>query len=42
MRALFSELKQAALRPDRSEFLDLVRAVFRLKEEPPDTPAMAN
>jgi len=30
----FTELKQAASRPDRSEFLDVVRSLFRLEEKP--------
>jgi glutamyl-tRNA reductase len=32
----FTEIKQAALRPDRSEFIDVVRTIFHLQE---DTPA---
>lgn len=30
----FTELKQAAARPDRSEFLDVVRTIFHLEDEP--------
>ena len=30
----FTELKQAALRPDRSEFVDVVRTIFHLQEDP--------
>jgi glutamyl-tRNA reductase len=30
----FTEIKQAALRPDRSEFIDVVRTIFHLQEEP--------
>jgi glutamyl-tRNA reductase len=29
----FTELKQAALRPDRSEFIDVVRTIFHLQED---------
>ena len=31
----FTELKQAALRPDRSEFIDVVRTIFHLQEDTP-------
>ena len=31
----FTELKQAALRPDRSEFIDVVRTIFHLQEDAP-------
>ncbi len=31
----FAELKQAASRPDRSEFLEVVRTIFRLEDEAP-------
>ncbi len=33
----FTELKQAAGRPDRSEFIDVVRTIFHLQEVSPDT-----
>jgi glutamyl-tRNA reductase len=36
----FTELKQAALRPDRSEFIDVVRTIFHLQEDSPQ-PASA-
>jgi len=29
----FTELKHAALRPDRSEFIDVVRTIFHLQED---------
>ena len=29
----FTELKHAAARPDRSEFLDVVRTIFHLEED---------
>ena len=32
----FTELKQAALRPDRSEFIDVVRTIFHLQEDSPN------
>jgi glutamyl-tRNA reductase len=38
----FTELRQAVARPDRSEFLDLVRSVFRLEEEPASSALVAN
>jgi len=31
----FTELKQAARRPDRTEFLDVVRTIFHLQEDSP-------
>jgi glutamyl-tRNA reductase len=31
----FTELKQAATRPDRSEFIDVVRTIFHLQEDSP-------
>ena len=31
----FTELKQAARRPDRSEFIDVVRTIFHLQEDAP-------
>jgi glutamyl-tRNA reductase len=36
----FTQLKQAAGRPDRSEFIDVVRTIFHLQENSPD-PASA-
>jgi hypothetical protein len=30
---IFTELKQAAARPDRSKFLDVVRIIFHLEED---------
>lgn len=38
----FTELKLAVARSDRSEFLDLVRSVFRLEEEPASPALVAN
>jgi len=32
-RNQFTELKQAALPPDRSEFIDVVRTIFHLQED---------
>jgi glutamyl-tRNA reductase len=37
----FTELKQAALRPDRSEFIDVVRTIFHLESAKP-VPTIAN
>jgi len=36
----FMELKQAASRPDRSQFLGVVRTIFQLEDAPPAQPAM--
>ena len=38
----FTELKQAAARPDRSQFLGAVRSIFRLEEDPATLIASAN
>jgi len=38
----FTELKQAAARPDRSQFLGVVRSIFRLEEDPAAATASAN
>ncbi|MFB3921189.1 MAG: glutamyl-tRNA reductase [Terriglobia bacterium] len=38
----FTELKQAAARPDRSQFLSVVRSIFRLEEDRAASPASAN
>ena len=39
----FTELKQAAGRPDRSEFIDVVRTIFHLQENSPNVaPAIIN
>jgi glutamyl-tRNA reductase len=39
----FTELKHAALRPDRSEFIDVVRTIFHLQEDvPKQAPAAVN
>ncbi len=37
----FTELKQAALRPDRSEFIDVVRTIFHLEDESPKRASLA-
>jgi glutamyl-tRNA reductase len=37
----FTELKQAAARPDRSEFLDVVRTIFHLEEASRDDVSLA-
>ena len=38
----FTELKQAAARPDRSQFVRVVRSIFRLEEDPAAAIASAN
>jgi glutamyl-tRNA reductase len=38
----FAELKQAASRPDRSEFLDVVRTIFHLEDESHEVPLSIN
>ncbi len=39
----FTELKQAAFRPDRREFVDVVRTIFHLgEEEPREVPPLLN
>jgi glutamyl-tRNA reductase len=35
----FTELKHAAVRPDRSEFIDVVQTIFHLQAVPPTRPA---
>jgi len=39
----FTELKQAAGRPDRTEFIDVVRTIFHLQDDTPNqSPAIIN
>jgi glutamyl-tRNA reductase len=38
----FTELKQAAGRPDRTEFIDVVRTIFHLQENSPNPTAIIN